>query len=108
MARLKLVARHLADEEWVYIVALADAGMSWKFIAKEVYGTQKNGEPSESSVLRVKYILQNEGTKVTDYRNGKNRLSRSMVSAIRKEADVLSAIRSATAETTAALKRQSA
>ncbi len=106
--KLKIVKHKVQDQEWEHVVALGTVGMSHKCIAAEVYGSIKDEEPSVSSLHRVAYILHMEETKVTDYRNGRNPTGRSMICAIRREANILEAIRKATGQTVAALKKASA
>lgn len=100
---MRFVKYSVQDQEWGHVVALATVGMSHKCIATEAYGST-----SKSSLSRVRYILRMEGSSVINYRNGKNPTGRSMIVAIRRGGDVLSAIRKATANTVAALKRASA
>lgn len=101
--RLKLVKHKVKDQEWENVVALGNVGMSHKHIASEVYG-----DDDDASVGRVRYILYMEETRVTDYRNGRNSMGRSMVAAIRREANVLSAIRKASGQQMEALKQATA
>jgi hypothetical protein len=86
------------------VVDLAQAGMSYACIATEVYGTMANGQPSESSVKRVGYILAWEQVRVTDYRNARNPMGKSMVAAIRRGAKVIEHIRVASAKAAAATR----
>lgn len=96
--KFKLVQRSIQDAEADQILDLANWGMSRKLIAKEVYGTMANGEPTQGSLMRVHHILRDYGTRVTDYRNGQNRQGKAMIYAIRREAEVLDAIRAAQKE----------
>jgi hypothetical protein len=100
MTRLRLVKRMRVDDpETDMIVQLAKAGMSYKCIAQEAYGAS-----TDYHVARVGYILAWEEVKVTDYRNGKNQMGRAMIAAIRREADVLDAIRTAAGQAAEATK----
>jgi hypothetical protein len=105
MAKFKLIRRTIDDTEADHVLELAHAGMSRKLIATEVYGSDRNGEPLLSSMQRVHHILRWYGVRCTDYRNGKNKLGRAMIAAIRREADVTEAIRTATKQMAAALKK---
>ena len=103
MTRLRLVKRMPVDEpEAEFIVNLARAGMSYACIAREVYG-----KATDYHVKRVGYILTYEEVKVTDYRNGvgKNSLGRAMITAIRREANIISAIRSAASKAAEAIRK---
>lgn len=105
MAKFKLVRRSIKDDEADHVIALADAGMSRKLIATEVYGSDRNGNPLRSSMQRVHHILAFWGIRCTDYRNGQNKLGRAMIASIRRNADVISAIRASTQEVVATLKK---
>jgi len=87
------------EPETEFILHLARAGMSYACIAQEVYGSK-----TDYHVKRVGYILAYEEVRVTDYRNGKNQTGRAMIAAIRREADVLGAIREAAGQATEAVK----
>ena len=101
MSRFRLVKMMQVNQpETDFILTLARAGMSYSCIAKEVYG-----ESTESGIRRIGYILAWEGVKVTDFRNARNSLGRAMVSAIRREADILSAIRVASNRAAAAIRK---
>lgn len=96
--KFKIVRRSIKDEEAEQVLDLADWGMSRKLIAKEVYGSTASGEPTQGSLMRVHTILGVYGIRVTDYRNGRNQQGRAVISAIRREANVLESIRTATKE----------
>lgn len=103
--KFKLIARNVKAEEWEHVLALAEAGMSRELIACEAYGTTKKGEATPGARSRVSHILREQGVGVTAYRNGRNKLGRAMIHAIRREADVIQSIRNATAETIAAMAK---
>lgn len=105
-SKLKLVPHSVRDSEVDHVLDLARVGMSRRLIATEVFGKMKNGEPDDSSLQRVAYILAREQVGVTEYRNGKNATGRAMIAAIRREANVLTAIRTAATATTAAMKKK--
>lgn len=105
MRRLRLVSRSVNSADSAFAVELARAGMSRRLIAKELYGDDKKGKVSSKSLNRVGYLLGLEEQNVTDYRNGQNSLGKVMISAIRSEAKITEAIRGATKEIKAALKR---
>lgn len=104
--KFKLVKRAIRDEEADQVIDLAEWGMSRKLIAAEVYGNQGNGEPTPGSRMRVDHILRDYGIRVTDYRNGRNRNGKTMITAIRREANVLESIRAAQKEVVAGLTRK--
>ena len=93
-----IVRRSIKDGEADQVLDLAAWGMSRKLIANEVYGTTANGEPTQGSLMRVHHILRDYGGRVTDYRNGRNQNGRGMIAAVRREADILAAIRAAQKE----------
>jgi len=102
MTRLRIAKQTRVDgPETDFILHLAKAGMSYRCIAQEVYGST-----SDYHVSRIGYILSYEEVKVTDYRNGKSPTGRAMIAAIRRDANVLSAIRQAASRVTGALKAQ--
>lgn len=91
MSKLRLVKMmQVKKPETDFILSLANAGMSYACIAKEVYGAV-----TVSGVRRIGYILTWEAVRVTDYRNARNSIGRAMISAIRQKADVIAAIRAA-------------
>lgn len=91
MTRLRLVKQMRVDEpETEFILQLARAGMSYACIAQEVYGSK-----TIYHINRIGYILAYEKVRVTDYRTGKNPTGRAMIAAIRRDADVIGAIRKA-------------
>lgn len=95
--KIKIVKRSISDAEADQVIDLANWGMSRKLIAREVYGSDAQGEPSHS-LMRVHHILRDYGIRVTDYRNGRNPNGRAMISAIRREANVIESIRAASKE----------
>lgn len=103
--KFKIVRRSIQDEEADRVLDLASWGMSRKLIAKEVYGATATGEPTAGSMMRVHHILRGYGIRVTDYRNGKNQEGRAMITAIRRESNILDSIRAAQKEV-AALARK--
>ncbi len=103
--KFKIVRRSIRDEEVDQVIELANWGMSRKLIAKEVYGSTANREPTQGSLMRVHYILRDYEIRVTDYRNGRNKQGRALISAIRREAQVLDSIRAAS-KNMAALARK--
>ena len=103
--KFKLIKQCIKDEEADQVIDLANWGMSRKLIASEVYGTQGNGEATHSSLMRVNHILATWDVRVTDYRNGKNKYGRSIIPAIRREADVLESIRVAAKEVTTRMSK---
>lgn len=103
--KFQLIRRSIQDDETEHVCALADMGMSRKLIAKEVYGAKSSGEPVDGSPARVHNILATYGVRVTDYRNAANKHGRAVVAAIRREADVLSVIRSAQQEVAKAIRK---
>lgn len=108
MARFKIIHRSIEDLEADHVVELAHAGMSRKCIATEIYGSDRSGQPLRSSMHRVNHILSTWGIRCTDYRNGRNRLGRAMIGAIRREAseaDLTTAIRALAKETANAMKK---
>jgi hypothetical protein len=100
MSRIRLLPFKIKDPETEHVLELARAGMARKLIATEVYGTDPCG------LQRVHYILGRERTGVTEYRNGKNSLGRSVIAAIRREANIIGAIRQAAKRQSAAFKRK--
>lgn len=103
--RFTLVRRSIKEAEADQVIALADAGMSRKLIAQEVYGSDSKGKPLRSSLARVHHILYAWGVGVTAYRNGQNKHGRAIIAAIRREADVLGAIRAAGKEVAALVRK---
>lgn len=103
--KFKLVRRSINEAEADQVLNLAAWGMSRKLIANEVYGTMTNGEPTQGSLMRVHHILRDYGGRVTDYRNGKNQNGRGVIAAIRREADILPAIRAAQKEVAALVRK---
>ncbi len=106
MGRFKLIKQSCREEESEHICELARAGMSVACIAAEVFGTMPNRKPTKDSIRRVGYVLWYFEVRVTDYRNGRNKLGKSMISAICREANVVSAIRLAAGKQAAAFSRQ--
>ena len=107
MTRLKLATHsRVRPAETDLILEFARAGMSYRLIAAEVYGRGKNGKPSRSAVCRVGYILNCEGVGVSDYRNGQNAIGRATISAIRRDANLLEAIRAASGRIVTTLRRR--
>jgi len=88
------------EPETDFILSLARAGMSYACIAQEVYGKK-----SEYHIRRVSYVLAWERVKVTDYRNGKNPMGRGMISAIRRDANILDAIKAAASQVGEAVRK---
>ena len=103
--KFKIIKRSIKNEEVDQVLNLADWGMSRKLIAKEVYGSTASGKPTQCSLMRIHTILRDYGIRVTDYRNGRNQQGRAMISAIRRETDVLESIRIATKEVTALIRK---
>jgi len=93
--KFKLIARSIQDHEADHVIDLGSMGMSRKLIASEVYGSNKKGECTHSSLMRVHHILRDYGIRVTDYRNGRNKEGKAVIAAIRREAEILPAIRAA-------------
>lgn len=83
------------------VLSLARIGFSARRIAKEVYG-------SELFSHRVGYVLYKNESGVTPYRNGENDLSKTILSAIRRDVNIMEAIRSAGKQVTATLRKKSA
>lgn len=103
--KFKLIKRSIQDHEADQVIDLANVGMSRKLIAKEVYGSNSKGQPSDSSIIRVSHILSTWGVGVTAYRNGANKYGKAMIAAIRREANVLSCIRAASKEVAALVRK---
>ena len=99
--KFKIVRRSIQEEEVDQVIELANWGMSRKLIAKEVYRSTANGEPTQGSLIRVRYILQDYEIRVTDYRNGRNKQGKALIGAIRREAHILDSIRAASRHTRA-------
>jgi hypothetical protein len=99
MRNLKISRK--ADMKEDQVLGLAGVGFTAKRIAKEVYG-------SEDFHHRVGYVLYKNASGVTLYRNGKNDLGRSILAAMRREVNILDAIRSAGKQVTTALRKKSA
>lgn len=100
MTRLRIVKQMRVDgPETDFILHLAKAGLSYRCIAQEVYGST-----SDYHISRIGYILSWEEVRVTDYRNGKNSTGRAMIAAIRRDANILSTIRQAAGRVTEAMK----
>jgi len=91
--KFKLTARSIESEEVSHVIDLADMGMSRKLIAKEIYGSTSDEEPTPKSMMRVHHILRDYGVRVTDYRNGKNKHGKSVIAAIRRDSNILQSIR---------------
>lgn len=96
--KIKIMKRSITEAEADQVIDLAAWGMSRKLIATEVYGSDAKGEATHSSMMRVHHILRDYGIRVTDYRNGRNQNGRAMISAIRRETNVLESIRAASKE----------
>ena len=103
--KFQIVKRSIRDEEVEQVLDLADWGMSRKLIATEVYGGGEGDQPSKASLMRVHHILRDYGIRVTDYRNGRNKHGKAMISSIRREAHVLEAIRAAGKEVAAVIRK---
>lgn len=103
--KFKLMKRSIKDQEVEHINDLAEMGMSHKCIAKEVYGTTSNGGASLNSLQRIQNLLSSQGIRVTDYRNAKNQHGKSVIAAIRREANVLESIRAAQKRVVASLRK---
>lgn len=103
--KCQIVKRSIRDEEIEQVLDLADWGMSRKLIATEVYGGGDGHQPSKASLMRVHHILRDYGIRVTDYRNGRNKQGKAMISAIRREAYILEAIRAASVEVSAVIRK---
>lgn len=102
---IKIVSRSIQDAECDHVVELAMWGIARKMIAMEVYGTTKDGEPSERSLMRVHHILRAFEIGVTDYRMGRNKNGKTMLTAIRRETDIVDAIRVASKEVLAQFRK---
>jgi len=104
--KFKIVRRSIQSQEAEQVLDLADMGLSRKLIAKEVYGTDKSGEPTRGSLMRIHHILASWGVGVTSYRNGENKHGKAVISAIRREADIIVAIRAAGKDVVATMTRK--
>ncbi len=97
----KFVRQSIDEDSIEDVLALADMGLSYKTIAREVWG---DGH-IETLVKRVANILNSYGIRVRDYREGLNKHGKSVIAAIRRDANVLQAIRSAAKEVTASIRK---
>ena len=104
--KFKIVRRSIQDQEIDHVLDLADMGFARKLIAKTVYGSDKNGEPTRGSLMRVHHILASWGIGVTSYRNGENDHGKAVIAAVRREADIIKAIRAAGKDVVATMTRK--
>ena len=94
---LTFVKRTVADAEIEFILNLAEMGMSYAEIAKQVWGEdccKRNGRVKENHISRISYVLRDYDVRVGDYRNARNLHGKAVIAACKRGDNLLASIRS--------------